>query len=101
MNYDREEDILYLAHQLWEESGEPHASKNTCWKQAAQQIIARGRRRDHLDSAATRRSCESVFREGSFFSMARTADHGGVSFIGGTALPKAANAPRKLALTAE
>ncbi len=43
MNYDREEDILYLAYQLWEESDVPKMTARTYWKQAALQVLAQGR----------------------------------------------------------
>ena len=41
MNCDREEDILYLAHQLWEESDEPKTTQQGYWQRAARQVLAR------------------------------------------------------------
>lgn len=41
MNYEREADILYLAHQLWEEIGEADTTPQSCWAQAALQVLAR------------------------------------------------------------
>lgn len=40
--YNRDEDILYLAHQLWEEDETPTASAHAYWQDAARQILARG-----------------------------------------------------------
>lgn len=47
MDYNREEDILYLAHPLWEESDEPTATPHTYWAQAALQILAQDRKQQH------------------------------------------------------
>lgn len=46
MNYDREADILYLAHQLWEERDAPGITAQSCWTQAALQMLARPRKAD-------------------------------------------------------
>ncbi|MDO5758718.1 MAG: hypothetical protein Q4P24_14765 [Rhodobacterales bacterium] len=40
---DREQEILYLAHQLWEEDLVPGACSHTYWQEAARQILALGR----------------------------------------------------------
>lgn len=45
MTYDRDEDILYLAHQLWEEADAPMSAAPAYWKEAALQILARGGKR--------------------------------------------------------
>ena len=42
MTYDREEDILYLAHRLWEEADAPMSAAPAYWKEAALQVLARG-----------------------------------------------------------
>jgi hypothetical protein len=42
MIYDREADILYLAHYLWEEAGAPAGAAPAYWKEAALQVLARG-----------------------------------------------------------
>ncbi len=44
MANDREEDILYLAHQLWEEDAAPAASAHTYWQEAARQVLASGQK---------------------------------------------------------
>lgn len=54
MNYDREDDILYLAHQLWEEADEPRAAPQTYWMQAAIQVLARERGHRGRDAAPAR-----------------------------------------------
>lgn len=43
MAYDREEDILYTAHQLWEEDDAPTSDTHAYWQRAALQVLARGR----------------------------------------------------------
>ena len=45
MAYDREEDILYLAHQLWEEQEASSPSARICWQDAAAQVLSGGRAR--------------------------------------------------------
>ena len=45
MTYDREEDILYLAHQLWEEQAASHVSVRSCWQEAASEVLSHGRAR--------------------------------------------------------
>jgi hypothetical protein len=43
MAYDREEDILHAAHQLWEEDDAPTSDTHAYWQRAALQVLARGR----------------------------------------------------------
>ncbi len=43
MAYDREDDILYAAHQLWEEDDAPTSDTHAYWQRAALQVLARGR----------------------------------------------------------
>ena len=45
MTYDREEEVLYLAHQLWEEQACARASARSCWQEAATEILSQGRTR--------------------------------------------------------
>ena len=45
MTHDREEDILYLAHQLWEEQAASFPSARSCWQDAACEILSNGRAR--------------------------------------------------------
>ncbi len=42
MSYDREESILYLAHQLWEEDFAPNSSTQCYWQAAALHILKTG-----------------------------------------------------------
>jgi|GEM_PF-6051877 len=93
MNYDREADILYLAHQLWEEMDTPDATPQTCWTQAALQVMAR--------------PCKSAEREADTSRYQRYAQPGlvicmdrgtgpvrrGVTFIGDHVSSEAANQP--------
>lgn len=44
MTYDRDAEILYLAHQLWEEDVAPAADSHRYWAKAALQVLARGPR---------------------------------------------------------
>ena len=45
MTHDREEDILYLAHQLWEEQAASFPSARSCWQDAACEILSNRRAR--------------------------------------------------------
>ena len=45
MTYDREEDILYMAHQLWEEQALSYGSARSCWQEAASEVLSRGQMR--------------------------------------------------------
>ncbi len=47
MAYDREDDILYAAHQLWEEDDAPTSDTHAYWQRAALQVLARGRVQAH------------------------------------------------------
>ena len=42
MAHDREEDILYLAHQLWEEQASSVQSVHSCWQKAAAEVLSNG-----------------------------------------------------------
>ena len=53
MSYDREEDILYLAHQLWEDDQARTLTSRDLWKEAALEILAQG--------GQSRRRAESRF----------------------------------------
>jgi len=47
VTHDREEDILYLAHQMWEEDAVSMRSARSCWQDAACEVLRSGRARYH------------------------------------------------------
>ncbi len=59
---NRETDILYLAHELWEGSDEPKASPQSYWKQAALDVLAQGQKSlQKVDHIGANRSRTQVF----------------------------------------
>lgn len=91
MSYDREEDILYLAHHLWEEADTPTATPQAYWAQAALQVLAKGRPSSCTGSASgqSRQGVaklsrhQSYVRQGAtvYIDMGTMADHSRVALI--------------------
>ena len=77
MTYDRDEDILYLAHQLWEEADVPTSAACAYWKEAALQVLARGGERNQAQGGLVAFSpCKTNGTEQSLILSLTSAKHG-------------------------
>ena len=99
MYCDRETDILYLAHRLWEESEDPTTSPRTCWTQAAREILARSPRPRSEPAKAPITTGAFSCAKGTLRIKFRASD--GIGLGGRTPATVVANAPLRLARLAE
>ena len=100
MYADRETDILYLAHRLWEESDDPQTSPRTCWTKAAREILARSPRVPTPKAPAARMAAHCFGGGNGSMRITLRADTG-ISPVVMQGAPVAANAPRIIARMAK
>jgi hypothetical protein len=102
MSCERDEEILYLAHQLWEEDDTPSQSCSCYWTLAAQEILASGPSRTqvrhlHNTHACTRIACDNWAMR---IEVGHAVKHRCSVTTKGLKQPKAANANTKQSVKA-